>query len=57
MSERIYLITYVHGNERVVSHGVGEDTLKNYILPPEPLRNFCPKYDKSNEPYIEEYDG
>lgn len=43
---KIYLITFKQGNEILVSHGVGNNTLENYCLPPEPLANFRPKRDE-----------
>lgn len=60
---KIYLITCVSdvldasGNktgrkEVIVSHGVGNKTLKNYCLPSEPPHTFRPKKD-SEGLYIE----
>lgn len=51
MSEKIYLVTYSTkdrmGNKvTLVSHGVGEESAKDYVLPPEPLCNFNPKRDE-----------
>lgn len=53
---KIYLILCeeeirsIHGHpigrkRTVVSHGVGNNTLRNYCLPPEPPENFKPKRD------------
>ena len=53
MKERIYLITYCDNDYgKLVSHGVGEDTLKIHCLPPEPLNNFSPQFDAAGAPYI-----
>lgn len=49
MDTKIYLVTYseyVHGRYmRLVSHGVGDVTFKNYVLPQEPVESFKPKRD------------
>lgn len=48
---KIYLITIKEKNEKtgkieiIVSHGVGDNTLKNYILPNETLDSFKPNKD------------
>lgn len=45
---RIYLITFKDDKGRVfVSHGVGNNTLENYCLPPEPLSAFKPSKDEN----------
>lgn len=44
---KIYLITFKDKNDnRLVSHGIGNNTLDNYCLPPEPIRNFEPRKDE-----------
>ena len=56
--DKIYLITFEHIDEHdghtqmLVSHGVGNNTLNNYCLPPDPLYCFPVKYDECG-PYIE----
>jgi len=44
---KIYLITFKDENTQkiMVSHGIGNNTLKNICLPPEELRFFRPKQD------------
>ena len=60
--ERIYLITYKETNKDsfyhgriLVSHGVGNFSLRQYCLPSEPIEHFeGKKYDKEqNEWYME----
>lgn len=54
---KIYLITYLEditdrygiptGKKRtIVSHGVGNNTLRNVVLPQEPPESFAPKRDE-----------
>lgn len=50
---KIYLMTYDENGKRFVSHGVGDETLKNYVLPQEPLSEFRPFYQDDNGYYIE----
>lgn len=45
MDDKIYLITVKETDERgitetIVSHGVGNDSLKNYVMPNLPLFYF-----------------
>ena len=53
---KIYLMTYIekglYGDKVMVSHGVGNNTLKNHCLPPEPLSFYNPKHDEAG-PYID----
>jgi len=56
---KIYLITCEIECDRtkgkkivIVSHGIGNNTLQNYCLPPEPLSEFKPKHDH-NGAYID----
>jgi len=44
---KIYLITFKNETtgEVLVSHGVGNNTLKNVCLPQESVRNFNAKHD------------
>lgn len=62
---KIYLITCMAEVERngyptgrkelVVSHGVGNNTLKNYVLPTEHPTYFHPKRDAAGE-YIDAFE-
>ncbi len=49
--DKIYLMTYTEegplGDRVVVSHGVGNNTLKTHCLPPEPLSFYNPKHDEA----------
>ena len=59
---KIYVITcmeknkFTHRMEEIVSHGVGDSTLKNYILSNETLREYVAagtiKHDSNGDPYI-----
>lgn len=51
---KIYLVTYTNKKykTKMVSHGIGNNTLNNYVLPDEPLSNFSPKRDTEGY-YIE----
>ena len=53
---KIYLVTFVGmgplGERTLVSHGVGNNTLSNHCLPPDPVSFFNPKYDGVG-PYID----
>ena len=60
--QRMYLITYketdrdsFYYGRSLVSHGVGDVTLRAYCLPPEPIEHFDgKKYDvETNEWYME----
>ena len=61
--ERIYLIECevavknLQGNKTgevktLVSHGVGEDSMKTICLPTQSLHCFNPKFDNNGDPYI-----
>ena len=53
MDTKIYLVTYTDDcNNTLVDYGVGNITLKTYILPAEPLKNFSPLGKDTNGVYI-----
>lgn len=42
---KIYLITYMEKGQELVSHGIGDFTLKTYILSQDPVAHYAPKRD------------
>lgn len=45
LDSKIYLITYMEGGRELVSHGIGDASLKTYILSQDPPSHFQPKRD------------
>lgn len=42
---KIYLITYMEKGRELVSHGIGDATLKTYIISQDPVTHYKPKRD------------
>ncbi|WP_224962615.1 hypothetical protein [Geomonas subterranea] len=42
---KIYLITFMEKGQELVSHGIGDVTLKTYILSQDPVSHYKPKRD------------
>lgn len=42
---KIYLITYMEKGRELVSHGIGDYTLKTYVLSQDPIGHYKPKRD------------
>lgn len=45
LDSKIYLITFMENGKELVSHGIGDATLKTYCLSVDPVKDYKPKKD------------
>jgi len=46
LDSKIYLITFMENGKELVSHGIGDATLKTYCLLVDPVKDYKPKRDR-----------